>query len=270
MPHDVQRDAADRDPVDPRDLLYQYKPAKAPARLPHQVDLRPICPMVHEQGNPGTCTAHAIAGAFQFEQRRLELPDFSPSRLFIYYNERAMQHASGHDHGPNLRAGLKAVVKYGVCPEKLWPYSQKPSEIATKPPAEAYRVAKKNKIVAYHRIEMGQRSAGAFLQLMKCCLAEGCPFLFAFHYHESFENPGVGKNGQMPAPKPHDKFKHWHAVMAVGYNDPSKHVVVRNSWGWSWGDKGYFFMPYDLIVDPERTADFWTIRGVTSSAELED
>jgi len=264
LAHDVQRDAAAKDPFDRRDLLYLYSPAEARARLPQRIDLRPMCPMVHEQGHPGTCTAHAIAGAFQFEQRRLELDDFSPSRLFIYYTERAMQRAQHKRGGPNLRAGLKAVARHGVCPENLWPYSQDLKVIATKPPAKAYEVAKHHKIVKYHRIEMGKQSSSAFLRLMKSCLAEGCPFLFAFHYHQSFEDPGVGKDGKMPASKPRELFKHWHAVMAVGYDDRSRNMIVRNSWGWSWGRQGYFFMPYDLIVRPELTADFWTIRGVTS------
>jgi C1A family cysteine protease len=38
-----------------------------------------------------------------------------------------------------------------------------------------------------------------------------------------------------------------HAVLAVGYDDKSKRLTVRNSWGSNWGKGGYFTMPYDYV-----------------------
>ena len=49
-----------------------------------------------------------------------------------------------------------------------------------------------------------------------------------------------------------------HAVVAVGYDDFKACLIVRNSWGPSWGDKGYFYLPYDYIT-PSFAADFWQI-----------
>jgi C1A family cysteine protease len=49
-----------------------------------------------------------------------------------------------------------------------------------------------------------------------------------------------------------------HAVMAVGYDQPARRFLLRNSWGKGWGMRGYFTMPYEY---PETLAgDFWTIR----------
>ena len=53
-----------------------------------------------------------------------------------------------------------------------------------------------------------------------------------------------------------------HAVAAVGYNDADQCFIVRNSWGAKWGRKGYCFMPYAYLTDPDLAADFWTIRMV--------
>jgi C1A family cysteine protease len=47
----------------------------------------------------------------------------------------------------------------------------------------------------------------------------------------------------MPLPKPGEATIGGHAVVAVGYSDPQSHVIVRNSWGPSWGDCGYFYLP---------------------------
>ena len=253
-----------KDPRDRRDLCYM--PEAAPRKLPAHIDLRPLCPRVHEQGHPLTCTAHAVAGAFQFEQRRLELKDFSPSRLFIFYNTVAVMRAR-HKDGANLRAALKAVARHGVCPEKNWPFSLTKAAMAKKPNERAYGLAGHHKILRYERIAMGRRSRAGFLRLMKCRLAEEFPFLFAFLVHESFESDHVAKTGVMPMPKPGERLRGWHAVMAVGYDDHKQRMLVRNSWGWSWGIKGYFWMPYEYITNPRVTADFWTIRGVTPRIE---
>lgn len=51
-----------------------------------------------------------------------------------------------------------------------------------------------------------------------------------------------------------------HAVLAVGYDDGAKVLIIRNSWGDEWGDKGYFYMPYEYIENPSLAHDFWVIK----------
>ena len=38
-----------------------------------------------------------------------------------------------------------------------------------------------------------------------------------------------------------------------------QHFIVRNSWGIDWGDKGYFYLPYEYLSDSNLSADFWCI-----------
>ena len=67
----------------------------------------------------------------------------------------------------------------------------------------------------------------------------------------------------MPMPKENEKVLGGHAVAVVGYCDKQKHFIIRNSWGEEWGDKGYFYMPYKFITNPQYANDFWTVERIT-------
>jgi C1A family cysteine protease len=54
-----------------------------------------------------------------------------------------------------------------------------------------------------------------------------------------------------------------HAVLIVGYDDAKRQFRVRNSWGPSWGLKGYFLMPYDYVVNPNLASDFWVLQQIS-------
>jgi len=61
-------------------------------------------------------------------------------------------------------------------------------------------------------------------------------------------------------PEPGEKVLGGHAVALVGFDDKNKEFIVRNSWGSNWGDRGYFYMPYDYVLSQELSSDFWTIK----------
>ena len=119
--------------------------------------------------------------------------------------------------------------------------------------AACFKSALKHQVLTYHRI--------LSLIEMKRCLAEGYPFVFGFTVYESFESPAVAKSGRLDLPKPNEKSMGGHAIMAVGYDDATKRLLIRNSWGTDWGLAGYFTMPYDYAADRNLADDFWTIRA---------
>jgi C1A family cysteine protease len=110
---------------------------------------------VYDQLDIGSCTANAIAGAIEFDEKKQKLPNtFTPSRLFIYYNERVIEHSVSEDAGASLRDGIKSVGKQGYCSEKEWPYG--PARAGTwkdKPTPECYKNAKKHKAIDYFRVQ---------------------------------------------------------------------------------------------------------------------
>ena len=250
---------------DQRDHLYAA-PLPKLGPLPAKVDLRKKCPKVYDQGQIGSCTANAIAGAIEFDLKKQKLADFVPSRLFIYYNERDMEHSVGTDSGAQIRDGVKSVNKLGVCPEtewsyddtqadpntSIWPAGAKPAQ---KPTPDCYKDALNNQVTSYQRVNRD-------LAQMKGCLAAGYPFVFGFTVYDAFESAAVAKSGVLNMPTSAEGVVGGHAVLAVGYDDVAQRFIVRNSWGTGWGMKGYFTIPYAYLMTRSLTSDFWTIRVV--------
>lgn len=260
MPYEIARFGWVRDLPDQRDHLYAAPPQYLSA-LPSQVDLRPQCPPIYDQGQIGSCTANAIGAAHEFNQikQKLVAPSpFVPSRLFIYYNERAIEHSIGSDSGAQIRDGMKSIAKQGVCREDpTWPYDAEPFPpnklLTKKPSAAAYQEAMKYQAIQYQRVPQ-------VLSQMKGCLAAGYPFVFGFTVYESFESQQVASNGVVPMPQAGEQVLGGHAVLAVGYDDSQQRFIVRNSWGTGWGDKGHCYMPYLYLNDTQLASDFWTLR----------
>ena len=238
---------------DHRDHMYAAPPMVV-AALPSKVDLRSKCPPVVDQGNLGSRTANAIGNAHRFGQMKQGQPNpFLPSRLFIYYNERAVEGTVNSDSGAMIRDGIKTIANQGACPEKLWPYNI--SKFTKKPSSTCYKEALKHQAISYQRLVQSPSQ-------MKGCLASGYPFVFGITVYESFESPAVAKTGTVPMPGSGEKVLGGHAILAVGYDDAKQRFIVMNSWGTGWGDKGYFTIPYGYLADTDLAADFWTVRLV--------
>jgi C1A family cysteine protease/GH25 family lysozyme M1 (1,4-beta-N-acetylmuramidase) len=250
---------------DQRDHSYAV-PTAVLKSISGNVDLRPQCPAVYDQGPIGSCTANAIAAALEFDMMKQNLPSFTPSRLFIYYNERSIEGTVPLDAGAYIRDGIKSVASQGDCPESEWTYDATPAEqpsnlfppgakAAMAPSPQCYADAVFHKAMSYQSVDQN-------LADMKGCLSSGYPFVFGFTVYPSFESDDVARSGVVPMPGADETSIGGHAVMAVGYDDTQNMFIVRNSWGPLWGMAGYFYMPYAYLLDDNLADDFWTIRVV--------
>ena len=235
--------------------------------LPNKIDLRKDCPQVFNQGDVGSCTAQAGVAA------RMMLDDINTvlSRLYLYYKEREMNGDIKEDSGATMRDVCKALNKYGVCEETIWPYDVK--KYADTPPIEASLKAEQYKIKSYKSLR-GTPAIKEYLAVYKK------PVLIGMDVYDSFESYSVAKNGKVPMPNKFESYLGGHAILIVGYDDALKVAkkrgffawlfgrkekmvdsgcfICRNSWGADWGDDGYFYLPYDY-VNQGLAYDAWVI-----------
>jgi C1A family cysteine protease len=136
----------------------------------------------------------------------------------------------------------------GCCEASLYPYVAAKFTAPTEAQAQN---ALKYKTGAYHRIG----SLPDFLS----CLADPTPWpvLVGFAVGESFMSQQVADTGVMPIPKPGEGQQGGHEVLCLGYDFPKQLALMQNSWGDSWGQRGYFWMPLEVIGSPDT--DQWMV-----------
>lgn len=238
------------DKLDARDYKYKLTPKVAP----NVVDLRSYCSPVENQGNLGSCTGQAIAGAIELlNKRNGNYNDIS--RLFIYYYERLLIGTVNYDSGAYIRDGIKATNHYGASLETYWPYDVK--KFRLEPVVEAKNDALNRKVTRYERITSFDGCIDA--------LSNGYPIVMGFNVYQSFMSVSVSRTGNMPYPNTkREKLLGGHAVLLVGYDKKRKVFIARNSWGDRWGERGYFYMPFAVVTNTSMSGDFWIIKSVNN------
>ena len=238
------------DKLDKRD--YKYSLSAKP--LASSIDLRRYCSRIEDQGNLGSCTGQAIAGAIELLNTKNN-KQTDVSRLFIYYYERALIKTINYDSGAYIRDGIKVTSKQGAPLENLWPYDI--TKFRNKPNYTAISDAVRRKVTLYERVANHQGCLDA--------LNNGYPVVIGFKVYSSFESDIVYETGVMPYPNTsRESLLGGHAVLLVGYDNVRQTYIARNSWGTDWGDSGYFYMPYRVIQNTSMSGDFWIIKRVNN------
>jgi C1A family cysteine protease len=226
------------------------------AALPTAVDLRKWCSPVEDQKNIGSCTANAAVGMLEYYEKRAFNKYLNGSRLFLYKVTRNLEGFDG-DTGAYLRDTMKAMVLFGIPPEEYWSYDI--NKFDDEPTAFVYSLAQNYKSIKYFRLDPNGTSPDKILTNVKTQLAAGLPSMFGFTVYSSLNN-----SGDIPFPVKGDRILGGHAVMVCGFND-SKVIgtnkgalLIRNSWGTSWGEQGYGWLPYTYVL-AGLAVDFWTL-----------
>jgi len=247
----------------------KISPGKKSLKSSAKVDLRKWCSPVENQGSLGSCTAHAGVGIVEYFQRRAFKKHIDGSRLFVYKTTRNLMGVTG-DTGAWLRNTMGALAMCGVAPEEYWPYTDNDPDFDEEPGAFVYSVADNFEALKYFCHDpLGANVSGqTVLNTVKLFLTAGIPSMFGFWGFPSFGYTNTP--GGIPFPCPGEQAIWGHAIVAVGYDNNMKikntmcnketkgALLIRNSWGTGWGDKGYGWLPYDYVLS-KIAMDFWSL-----------
>lgn len=233
--------------------------------IPYSEDLREWCPPIENQSSLGSCTANAGVGIMEYYERRAFGKHIDASRLFLYKVTRNLLNWTG-DTGAFLRSTMGALVLFGVPPEEYWPYEI--ADFDKEPPAFCYAFAQNYQAIQYVRLDPPVTPKAELLDKVKTMIAAGLPSMFGFTVFSSIDQ--ARDEGKIPHPCDGEKILGGHAVVAVGYDDKMKikntlcgkgttgALLIRNSWGTGWGDKGYGWLPYEFVLTG-LAIDWWTL-----------
>lgn len=249
-----------RSPIDNRDHILNFsklKPAESASS-----DLSQFCTSIKDQGSVGSCTAHAGVALMEYFYRKNmggKIDDLF-SEKFLYYTTRVDIEKTPRtdDSGAYVRDTLKSMVQFGVCLEQTFPYLSNGEtfcRIGDTPTQDAYSEALKYQVTKYARIL--ETDKNQCLSDLKNLLQNGNAFIGGFICYENiFKNPSKNFKGLIPMPA--GKIIGGHAVLFVGFDDAQKVFKFKNSWGTSWGDNGYGYLPYQYILSGNMS-DLWTV-----------
>lgn len=211
--------------------------------IPIKADLKGCFPLCYMQ-RYGNCTSNAVLAIDAYYYHGNE---WVPSTVFTYWIQRKLDGALKEpDDGSTVETALDAVRKYGACNSKVWPnsmpYTQKPS-------AEAFADGLKgHEVTKYYNVK-------SVLQVKKA-IAAGCPVACSMTW--AFKSVDANGNLNTPTDKEIKKCNLGHAVVIVGYDE--RRIEIRNSWGTSWGNHGYAYIPYEVFKKIVWWEDTYAVR----------
>lgn len=232
---------------------YQYCNIRATSTdLPSSFKLK--CLPVRDQGKAGTCVGMAIGITQETDamvRYNKETKRLSP--LYIYSEAKAVDGIKGE--GTSIKTAMSVLTKKGICEESYYPYTDSVDTINLKFPSKSSNVvnnASKYKTKGYAQINN--------LQELKTAIYNDNGAVLGILVTDTFR---TAPNGVVDVPNGY--IYGMHAIPAIGWDDNRELtingkkykgcIIIQNSWGEVWGDKGYGYIPYDVYN--WKSADGW-------------
>lgn len=220
--------------------------------LPSEVDLSPLMPPIGNQGMQGSCVAWSTAYANKSYHEYIERKGsgdwkytingspnprvlFSPAFVYNQIN-------GGRDNGSSIADAMALIVSRGAVTMDQMPYDV--NNFTRQPTPDLLQSASKFKAKEYMRVRYSDPSE------IKSQLSQGRPVVVGILIDTSF-NELQGKDIYRSAS---GQSLGGHAITIVGYNDSTGAFKFQNSWGTSWGDKGFGYIDYKFFSRVCRSA----------------
>ena len=231
------------------------RPTGPDGEPPAEVDLRDFFPALDGPKALPISTSHACVALVEYFDRRARGKITPRSSLFLHQMARRLARPFGHP-GTDIRTTLKALVRFGLPPERHWP--SEPSYFNEEPDAFLCWFGTPLRSLRYLRLDARNSRGNQTLETVRAFLAAGFPCVFGFSAPEA-----TADDSDVPYNPVFESVREGHAAVAVGYDDRRLTVtrgalLVRCSVGASWEMPGYRWLPY-RYVEEQLAVDFWTV-----------
>jgi C1A family cysteine protease len=214
--------------------------------LPTLVDLAPEMPPVGNQGGQGSCvgwsSTYALRSYLEHVVKKTAYlnADGTPNQSVLFspaYTYNSLN--GGADNGLQINNAMNFLLNDGAIPLSVMPYNDK--DFLTKPTADQKSRAAAYKLKSWGRVPIT-------LDAMRAFLAYKNPLVIGMTVDGNMTS-GTEKYGAEAGWKTYNPAteRGGHAMIIVGYDDAKQAFKVQNSWGENWGNKGFFWLSYDLL-----------------------
>jgi GNAT superfamily N-acetyltransferase len=127
---------------------------------------------------------------------------------------------------------MRVLRGWGTPDEGQWPYDGSGKNWPPEEPTGLDTLAKKRRVCGYQRVRT--------LEECKLALTQKLPVNLSIRIApDDWVSP---PENRIPLPRNESKLTATHAILVVGYDDESDHLIIRNSWGAKWGDQGHAYL----------------------------
>lgn len=199
---------------------------------------------VRDQGDYETCVADSLACAMDiFKARETEVYYENFSTAYIYGTD------GDDEEGMYNEEAINNCCKYG---SPRWEIASGifPDSMLENEAAELFTALKTDTVIYNHakNQKFKQKASSCNVDFYDCdgvadAIETNGYFMFNFRIPENFYN--VDDSGIIPQPDEYSGKNHSMALIGLTTINGKKYWIAQNSWGESWGDNGYCYLPYD-------------------------
>lgn len=220
-------------------------------------------PPVMDQGNEFSCVASAIGYCFTGYLRRnsgVYSNSLIPSPEYIYNNTKT---GTACTSGAFANTTFNFLLNNGSASQALMPYSSQNGCTNLYPPGYAPVMKSEKKF----NPKTGQYYTYTYIyyppfpkifgfkwttvprnsEVIKILVQNGYPIVIGFAVDENFDRQTTRAPYTYLSRGGNIRGNHFAVIM--GYDDTKKVFKVQNSWGAQTHDKGYFYLPYELVAN---------------------
>ncbi|MFN8256277.1 MAG: ribosomal protein L7/L12 [Bacteroidales bacterium] len=208
---------------------------------------------IKNQGSCGSCYAFATVAAFE---TKIKMQTNQPDLNIDLSEQEILSCGTGHNgcNGGNPGISLEYIKLHGIVSESCFPYG---SGSGTVPPCNLCNTgSEKYKLESFSTLNYTGPDD------IKNALFTNGPIVVIIDVYSDLYDYQTGiyiRNS--------NNFTGSMTNLIIGYNDEEQYWILRNNWGTSWGENGYYRVAYSQTGSIVKTDFIWKLGDIDYDAD---